>query len=182
MNGEIDRRIKAAWYAYSNTNEVLKKLKDKKLRANIFNTTILAALLYGCETWSLTKTQENRLRTTQRAMERRILGISLRDKITSNSIRQQTQFQDAVEEAKKRKLRWAGHIARREDNRWTKIATAWEPKAKAPKNWGKPLSWKQQITEIAGKEWMEIAQDREKWRSIVNGLPPHQKLATRASG
>ncbi|KAI1708273.1 hypothetical protein DdX_11953 [Ditylenchus destructor] len=51
-----------------------------------------------------------------------------------------------------------------------------------PKNWGKPLSWKQQITEIAGKEWMKIAQDRVKWRSIVNGQPPHQKLATRASG
>ncbi|KAI1714327.1 putative uncharacterized transposon-derived protein F52C9.6 [Ditylenchus destructor] len=126
--------------------------------------------------------QENRLRTTQRAMERRILGISLRDKTTSSSIRQQTQFQDAIDEAKKRKLRWAGHIARREDNRWTKIATTWEPKVKAPKGWGKPLSWKQQITEIAGKEWMETAQDREKWRSIVNGQPPHQKLATRASG
>ncbi|KAI1701593.1 hypothetical protein DdX_16007 [Ditylenchus destructor] len=59
MNGEIERRIKAAWYTYSNTNEVLKKIKYAKLRANIFNTTVLAAMLYGCEIVASPKHKKN---------------------------------------------------------------------------------------------------------------------------
>ena len=167
MEGEITRRIKAAWYSYSQVQEVLKKLKDVKKRAELFNTTVIPAMLYGCETWTLREEDKKRLQTTERAMERRILGYTLRHKKRNEYIRQQTKFQDAVEEATKRKLRWAGHVARREDGRWTKTTTTWKPTKKPPPNWGRPMKWSDEIEEKIGQNWLQSAQDREKFKALV---------------
>ncbi|KAH7693024.1 protein F43G9.7, partial [Aphelenchoides avenae] len=61
LDGEITRRQKAAWNAYNNVKDALKNLTDAKLRANLFNTTVLPALLNGCETWAPTQNQERRI-------------------------------------------------------------------------------------------------------------------------
>ncbi|KIH43094.1 hypothetical protein ANCDUO_26908, partial [Ancylostoma duodenale] len=60
-----------------------------------------------------------KLLTTQKAMERKTLQIRLRDKIRNEEIRGRASFKDAYNDARERKLRWADHIARRGDNRWT---------------------------------------------------------------
>ncbi|KAH7666357.1 hypothetical protein AAVH_43283, partial [Aphelenchoides avenae] len=167
MDGEIGRRRKAAWLSFNNIQEVLKRMSDAKLRASLFNTTVLPALLYGCETWTLTKRQEDKLSTTERAMERRVLGITMWDQERNEAVRERTGFADAVMEARKRKLRWAGHVARRDDGRWTKAATAWKPKKKAPRNWGMPARWEKSVCESIGADWMDAAQEREDYRNRI---------------
>ncbi|KAH7695018.1 reverse transcriptase [Aphelenchoides avenae] len=167
MNGEIGRRQKAAWLSFKNIQEVLKKISDPKLRANLFNTTVLPALLYGCETWTLTKRHEEKLSVTERAMERRVLGLTMWDQERNEAVREKTGFIDAVAEARKRKLRWAGHVARRDDGRWTKAATTWKPKKKAPNKWGKPTRWEKSVCESIGEDWLNAAQDREEYRNRI---------------
>lgn len=49
-----------------------------------------------------------------------MLGLSLRDKIRNTAKRRRTKVRDIVEKVAKMKWRWAGHIARYEDNRWTR--------------------------------------------------------------
>ncbi|KAH7706674.1 hypothetical protein AAVH_26088 [Aphelenchoides avenae] len=170
MDGEIGRRRKAAWLSFNNIQEVLKRMSDSKLRANLFNSTVLPALLYGCETWTLTKRQEDKLSTTERAMERRVLGIAMWDQERNEAVREQTGFADAVVEARKRKLRWAGHVARRDDGRWTKAATMWKPTKKAPRNWGMPLRWEKSVNDSIGADWMDAAQDREDFHSFIHSF------------
>jgi len=53
------------------------KYKDKK----IYRTTILTVVLYGCDTWSLTLSEERRLRVFENRVLRGILGIK-RDDVT----------------------------------------------------------------------------------------------------
>jgi len=53
------------------------KYKDKK----IDRTTILTVVLYGCDTWSLTLSEERRLRVFENRVLRGILGIK-RDDVT----------------------------------------------------------------------------------------------------
>ena len=48
-----------------------------------------------------------------------LLGISLRDKKRS-WIRENTRVKDILVAIKEQKGRWAGHVARRKDNRWSK--------------------------------------------------------------
>ena len=49
-------------------------------------------------------------------MERKMLGISLKDRKTNLWIRQQTRVKDILAESKRVKWRWAGHVIKlRED-------------------------------------------------------------------
>jgi hypothetical protein len=47
---------------------------SRNLKVKIYKTIILPAVLYGCETWSLTSREEHRLRVYENRMLRRIFG------------------------------------------------------------------------------------------------------------
>ncbi|KAK6764622.1 hypothetical protein RB195_024807 [Necator americanus] len=59
MIPELGRRRRAAWGAYRNMEEVVKKTKNIRLRAHLFNTTVLPALTYASEHWAFRKQEEN---------------------------------------------------------------------------------------------------------------------------
>ena len=122
---EITRRNGAGWNSFNSIKTVLIATTDKSLRSQLFNSTVLPAMSYGSETWSLTKADETRLAVAERAMERRMLKISIRDKIKNETIREMSGVQDIVLEARRSKMRWAGHVARLKDNRWTSRIIDW---------------------------------------------------------
>ena len=49
-------------------------LLSNNLKIKIYRTIILPAVLYGCETWSQTLTEEHRLRVFENRVLRRIFG------------------------------------------------------------------------------------------------------------
>jgi len=53
-------------------NFVSASLLSKNIKINIYRTTILPVVLYGCETWSLTLQKEPRLRVFKNRVLRRI--------------------------------------------------------------------------------------------------------------
>ena len=57
-----------------------------------------------------------------------MLGIKLIDKVPNLEIRQRTKINDILEEITKLKQKWAGHVARMKDNRWTVRCTEWQVK------------------------------------------------------
>ena len=123
-------------------------------------------MTYGAETWSTNKRVEAKLAVAQRAMERRMLGITIADRKTNNWIRQQTKVRDITAEIKKKKWTWAGHVARMKDNRWTQRLSDWQPRD-GHRNRGRPLRrWRDEIDEYWGKiNWKEEANDRKNWRN-----------------
>jgi hypothetical protein len=170
IDEEIRRRRSAAWLSFKGIKELLANTKDEKLRAHLFNSTVLPALNYGSETWTVRKTEKNKLQTTQRAMERQILRIKLRDKVRNEEIRRKTRLKDAYIDAQERKIRWAGHIARRADNRWTTRTTFWWPY-----NYKRPLGrppqrWRKEIEESMGKNWQQLAKNRQNYKRRLKDL------------
>uniref|UniRef100_W6NBP5 Endonuclease-reverse transcriptase n=1 Tax=Haemonchus contortus TaxID=6289 RepID=W6NBP5_HAECO len=73
---ELCRRKRAAWGAFKNIEGVVKKTKNIRLRAHLFDTAVLPALTYASETWTLRKPDEH-AGSVQGALERTVLGISL---------------------------------------------------------------------------------------------------------
>ncbi|CAH2242647.1 jg8469 [Pararge aegeria aegeria] len=71
-----------------------------------------------------------RLRVTQRALERVLLGESLRDHIRNEEIRRRTKVTDIAQRVAKLKWRWAGHIVRRNDGRWGSKLLEWQPRTR----------------------------------------------------
>jgi hypothetical protein len=69
-----------------------------------------------------------RLNVTQRAMERAMLGVSLRDRIRNDDIRKRTKVTDIAPRIADLKWQWIGHIARRTDGRWGGKVLEWRPR------------------------------------------------------
>jgi hypothetical protein len=65
--------LRSACY-HSVQNPLSSRLFSKNLKIKIYKTVILLAVLYGCEAWSLTLRQENRLRVLENRVLRRIFG------------------------------------------------------------------------------------------------------------
>ena len=117
---EVEIKIKAGWSVFGRYREIfLDEDIPINLKKKVFNQCVLPTMTYGCQTWTLTKDIIHRLRVSQRAMERKILNIKIKDRISNRTIRERTKVDDVIKVVTKAKWRWAGHVARMSDNRWT---------------------------------------------------------------
>ena len=105
-------------------------------------------------------------------MERKMLDLKLKDKIPCPEIRKRTKIIDLIEYTLKQKWKWAGHIARLKDNRWTRRCTEWQPR-RGKKSRGRPSrGWQDDITEKEGTTWIRKANRQTKMGDIDGGLHP----------
>ena len=79
---EIKNRLKSGnACCHSVQNLLSSSLLSKNIKIEIYRTTILSVVLYGCETWSLTLREERRLTVFENRVSRRIFGHK-RDEVT----------------------------------------------------------------------------------------------------
>jgi len=72
---EIKSRFKSGNACYlSMQNLLLLSLLSKNIKTKIYRNIILPAVLYGCETWSITLREERRLRVFENRMLKKIFG------------------------------------------------------------------------------------------------------------
>ncbi|KAL1447418.1 hypothetical protein WDU94_003530 [Cyamophila willieti] len=147
ITSEINRRIRLAWSSFGK------------------HSTVFKTLTYAAETWALTVRSIHRLQTTQRSMERSMLGFTRRDRKRNTWIRAKTKVMDVIERVKRLKWRWAGHVLRRTDRRWTTNILNWNPVKKRAR--GRPrLRWRDEIKKVAGEDWRKVAEDRFVWKNL----------------
>ncbi|VDM51676.1 unnamed protein product [Angiostrongylus costaricensis] len=118
---ELSRRKRAAWEAFKAIKDVVKRTKNTRLRAHLFDSTVLCALTYASETWSLRKQDEKSLsiieRVVEMTMQEESRSTQVRDEIRNTDLRQRSKIKDTVLYAKQSKIRWAGHVMRINGNR-----------------------------------------------------------------
>ena len=102
---EIKRRMKIGWKTFGANSDVLKSKFPMCLKRKVYNACVIPAMTYACETWKLTKRSEDLLRVAQRAMERAMLGITLRDRKRTTWIRRKTGIRDIIQFVKQQKWR-----------------------------------------------------------------------------
>lgn len=165
LRGELSRRKQSAWSAFWKLQDILlNRTISQKTKTHIYNTHVLPAMLYAAETWTTTKRDEESLLTTQRAMERKMLNIRLNDQIPNTEIRRRTGVEDVVKAMYSSERRWAGHVARMEDNRWTIRVTEWRPRNYKRPQGRPPTRWTDPMVKILGRTWNRIARCRSTWR------------------
>ena len=165
MDKEIKRRISLAWAAYGKHKNILESELPICLKKKIVEQIIIPIMTYGSETWSLTKSQENKMLVALRSMERKILGVTWRDRKSNNWIRERTKIRDIIVTVKSNKWRWAGHVCRQEAERWTRKTTEWRPWY-GKRDRGRPKTrWRDEIDKELGKvSWRKMAEERSWWR------------------
>lgn len=163
---EVERRISGAWKKFWSLKDILKGTMPINLKKKLMDTCLLPSITYGCQTWKYTLRVKNKIRSCQRSMERSITNVRKIQKIPHNVIREKTKVIDALDFSQKLKWRWAGHVARMSDDRWTCRLTLWRGPAGIRRK-GRPVTrWDNDIIKIAGKNWKTIAKNKDKWKSL----------------
>ena len=162
---EVSRRISAGWQAFGKASWILKDQKTSlSLKRKLYDKCILPSVVYGAETWNLSKNMERKLRSMQRAHERLMVGVSLRDHKTSEWIREKTRITDILDHIRRKKWRWAGHVARMTDSRWTEVVTFWTPYGQRRRRGRQRIRWRDDLDRYLSL-WHRTAWDRGVWRS-----------------
>ncbi|KAJ4450606.1 hypothetical protein ANN_02032 [Periplaneta americana] len=176
---EIKRRINMGNAFYYSVEKLLSSsLLSKNLKVRIYKTVILPVALYGCETWTLTLREEQRLGVFENKVLRKIFGAK-RDEVTEEwrklnkaELHSLYSSPDIIRNIKSRHLRYAGHVARMGESRNAYRVLVGRPEGKNPL--GRPRRrWedniKMDLREVGydEREWINLAQDRDQWRAYV---------------
>ena len=102
--------------------------KNTKIR--IFKSNVIAVLLYGCETWRMTKRDEAKLDTFLHKCLRRILRIYLPMRVSNEEVRRRARTCTISEQIRRRRWCWIGHVLRMDHHQNPGSALTWAPEGK----------------------------------------------------
>ena len=180
---EVANRVAAAWAAFHKHKQELcckhYRLQD---RCRLFDATVTPTLLYGCAAWALTGHLERDLKVQRRRMLRYVFRLHRqldetwvdyvqRSAHQADELGSQHCMKDWIAEARRRKWRFAGQLARRTDNRWSSVLISWIPSWGPGRSKGRPRTrWSDQIEKYAGGNWQEIALNDSHWAVLEEGF------------
>jgi hypothetical protein len=144
----------------------------------IYRTIILPVVLHGCETWSLTLREENRLSVFENRVLRMIFGPK-RGEVTWESRRLHNEeicdlysSPNIILVIKSRRMRWAGHVARMEERKCAYRVLVGKPEGKIGlrrprRRWDNIIEMDFQEVESV-MDWIDLAHDRDRWWAFVD--------------
>ena len=174
FDAEITARIAKATAAFGRLSKRLWTNNGIRLSTKIcvYKAAVLTSLLYGCETWTLTKKQIRRLEKFHYTTLRRIARIKWFHKVTNYEVLSRcniSTFQSMVDKAR---LRWTGHVVRMKNDRIPKILLYGRLATGIPKR-GNHNTYLNNVKstlrecDISCTRLEELASERLNWRNTV---------------
>ena len=97
------------------------------VKTRLYEALVLSTLLNSAELWPVSVTQMKNLEAAHHSWQRSILGISWKDKVTNEKVREATALPKLEDIIRCRRLRWLGHHSRTDLLRLPRQALTWEP-------------------------------------------------------
>lgn len=164
---EINKRINLGWKKYWSLKHIFKSQLSSELKAKVLEACIYPVILYGSQTWSATETYYKKLTRTEMQLSRSMIGIKRKERISNRTVKSKIAVKSIIKVAKQLKWRWAGHVARLDTKRWSKIATEWIPRDHKRRK-GRPVTrWRDEIVQRVGDCWASVARNREVWSNVI---------------
>ena len=135
------------------------------LRGKLYSACVRSCMVYGSETWALTVENQRRLERAERQMLKRICGGTLKERISSEELRQRLDVEGVMDVIRRGRLRWYGHVMRKQDEDWVKKCISMEVDGKKPR--GRPkLTWMDTVKSDMDRTDLTpvFAHDRNVWR------------------
>jgi hypothetical protein len=152
---------------------------SKNIKLKIYKTIILPVVLYGCENWSLTLREKQRLGVPENRVLRRISGQKRNEikegwrKLHNEELHSLYSLSNIIRITESRRMRWAGHVACMGAKRNAYRVLVGMPQGKGPLGRPRHISEdtiKMDLTEIGWgcMDWKNLAQNRDQWQDLVN--------------
>jgi hypothetical protein len=199
ITSEVSSRISKARMAFAGLRHLWRRRDlSLRLKGRVYNASVRAVLLYGCESWPLRVSDIRRLTSFDHRCLRSISRVWWQQRVSNAELRRRvfgdTHNKELGYVIEFHRLRWLGHVLRMEEQRLPKRALFALPDGSWKKRrGGQSLTWmrnmKDRTSRLASvgsvrlpgwgpKEsqclWLEtlmdMAQDRTQWRSCCSFL------------
>ena len=165
---EVRRRIQAGWMSWRKVSGVLCDRKlSAKVKGKIYKSVVRPAMLYGMETVAVTERQMGKMEIAELKMVRWALGVTRKDKIRNEYVRGTAKIAKLGEKLRNVRLRWYGHVKRREEDyvgkRMMEMAVPGRRKRGRPRRRWMDLV-REDMERVGAREGDEV--DRVKWRLL----------------
>ena len=136
----------------------------KKLKGKIYKTVIRPVLMYGSETWAMKTQDTNKMAAAEMKILRWSSGHTRLDRIKNTVIREGMKVTPLDKKLRENRLRWFGHVQRREDDHVCKVVQKWKVDGKGPP--GRPkLRW----SDCIQKDLRDAQADAKAPKTVRNG-------------
>ena len=166
-------RVRSAWKKFKELAPILTlRGASLKLKGKVYGSCVRSCMLYGSETWPMKKEHEAMLERTEMRMIRWMCGVTLRDRQTSSELRERMGVDPVSEVIRRNRLRWFGHVERKEDTDWVKKCMGMQvggnrSRGRPRKTWLEVVRGDMKVMGLTRGD----AQDRHRWRSGILGKP-----------
>jgi hypothetical protein len=180
-DGEIERevtgRIQAGWAKFRMASGVLCDRKiPMKLKGKFYSTAVRPAMMYGSECWAIKKMQEHKMQVAEMRMLRMMCGVTRRDRIENEYVRENLGVESICDRLAQGRLRWYGHVMRRQAD--DVVKKVWKEEQGGKRGRGRPeLTWDAVIRRDMKERGLEdsMVWDRHEWRLSIR-IPTPGKL------
>ena len=155
------------WSACNDLKKIWKSHLSRNIKLHIFKTIIEPILLYGSETWTLSKKMEARLDGTYTRLLMRVQNLSWKSHPSKKEIYGDLPSISSL--LKARRVQFAGHCFRAEGEIISSLLL-WKP---CTHTRSRKLSYPDVIARDVGinkHDLGTVMQDREAWRMCVNSI------------
>ena len=156
-----------AWVACNKLEKIWKSKLDRPTKIKFFRACVESILLYGSETWTVTKTFEDRINGCYTQLLRRVLNISWRDHKTNEEV--YGEIPPLANSVRKRRLQFAGHCLRASDQPVSRVLF-WTPSEGHSSRGRRSTTYPDSISKDLDLEPNEVQQlmlDKLAWRKFV---------------
>ena len=156
-----------AWSACNNLHKIWTSKLHVSIKIQLFKTLIVPILLYGCETWTLTKRMEKRLDGVYTRLLMRVKNLSWKHHPTKQVI-----YGDLPPVSKR--VQFAGHCFRATTEIISSLVL-WKPKSVGRRSrklllLGSFVDTLKRDTNLNEQDLQTAMLDRECWRKIVKSV------------
>lgn len=176
LQKELSHRIGAAAGAFHTLAQVWSNRHIRlHTKGKLYRAAVLSNLLYGAESWNVSKSHIQQLHTFHMTCLRRIMGIARLNRVSNTEVLRRCGQQPMETLLRIYRLRWLGHLGRMKDTRLPKQMlfgklTGRLPKGGQRKQWQALAAEDLQHTKLGHKSWHVKCIDRDYWNGLVNDL------------
>jgi len=137
-------------------------------RGRLYSSCVRSSMLHECETWPVRKENEVALQRAEMRMVRWMCNVKVKDGVSSKELRERLGIDDIMLMIHQNRLRWYGHVLRKEDTDWVKKCMEYEVKGSRPR--GRPKrTWREIVQKDCHARNLnrDDAMDRGRWKKLI---------------
>ena len=166
---EVKKRVQAGWNGWKRVSGVIcDRRLPARVKGKVYSSVVRPVMVYGLETVAVTKKQVEEMEVAEMKMLRFAMGVTRKDKIKNEHIRSTVKVERLGMRMSEGRLRWYGHVMRRDQEYVEKLMIEMELQGKMRR--GRP---KRRFLDVVKEDMEEVGaketdiEDRKIWRMMI---------------